>query len=208
MGCERKRVESWTCLLSCLLSCAAKAVVPNVHLSDGLVDILVVKKEGGGHLQLIKASYKQFLATGNSDEVVLQTFPRALWLFAAPSPCYWTRETRQRPSVVLLESVCYLDPNVVCLCHLCFSYPVCPWWALGFAADALFDAQGHGSEAHPQGQLRQDQCRRRGASFCAPNALLIQIRCVSDLLRRCSMGRFWMERRSRCVCSHAYSSAS
>jgi hypothetical protein len=56
--------------------------------------------------------------------------------------------------------------------------------------------------------LRQDQCRRRGASFCAPNALLIQIRCVSDLLRRCSMGRFWMERRSRCVCSHAYSSAS
>lgn len=44
--------------------------MPNVHLSDGLVDILAVKKEGGNHLQLIKASYKQFLATGNnSDEV-------------------------------------------------------------------------------------------------------------------------------------------
>ena len=38
------------------------------------------------------------------------------------------------------------------------------------APDALFDAQGHGSEADPQGQLRQDQCRRRGFS-------LLQTRC-------------------------------
>jgi hypothetical protein len=86
-GCARYRVASvdvsLACCLPCCLACcralhacdcAAKAVVPNVHLSDGLVDILAVKKEGGGHLQLIKASYKQFLATGNSDEVTLQTF--------------------------------------------------------------------------------------------------------------------------------------
>jgi len=77
LRCARYRVASVDVSLACCLAVllavravfAAKAVVPNVHLSDGLVDILAVKKEGGGHLQLIKASYKQFLATGNSDEV-------------------------------------------------------------------------------------------------------------------------------------------
>ena len=46
---------------------SAKAVVPNVHLSDGLMDIIAVKKEGN-HFQLIKASYKHFLASSNPDE--------------------------------------------------------------------------------------------------------------------------------------------
>lgn len=46
---------------------SAKAVVPNVHLSDGLMDIIAVKKEGN-HFQLIKASYRHFLASSNPEE--------------------------------------------------------------------------------------------------------------------------------------------
>ena len=48
-----------------------------MHLSDGLVDVLVVKKEHNPlqRLQLIKASYNHFLAASDSDQVLAHPKP-------------------------------------------------------------------------------------------------------------------------------------
>lgn len=61
-GAQWEVVDGEFVLIGILKS--AKAVVPNVHLSDGLLDIIAVKKEGN-HFQLIKASVcKRVLLAG------------------------------------------------------------------------------------------------------------------------------------------------
>ena len=63
-GSEWETIECEFVLIGILKS--AKIVAPHVHLADGLVDVVAVKKDGN-HLQLIKASYKHFVAPGDAD---------------------------------------------------------------------------------------------------------------------------------------------